>query len=304
MEHLMEETHVLLATLAQSAAAMVAIIGGFLVSRLVALSSEREGLRRQRVMATAHLTAVTTEYEAAHEFRLENSKADFEEWVLDDMIKGAFDEEVLLEDNVPRGSSEAEMRPVLNDLIARVNRAYVDVRSWLTDGDNDQVDLDDLIARGLLVPPDDREIYERVLYQIRTRELPSVRNFGTGILFPIMPPFSPVDPGGTSARRLDESIRDEQTLLSRRVGLQQEIARLGEELERIGRPAGVTSAIVILSIYALLGIAAPLAVMVAHPTEIAPWAEWLLLAAFLIGLASVLIYVYWYARTLNRSSIE
>jgi hypothetical protein len=33
-------------TLAESAAAIVAIVGGFLVSRLVALSSEREGLRR------------------------------------------------------------------------------------------------------------------------------------------------------------------------------------------------------------------------------------------------------------------
>lgn len=38
----------LLSTEAQSAAALVAIIGGFLVSRLVSLSSEREGLRRRR----------------------------------------------------------------------------------------------------------------------------------------------------------------------------------------------------------------------------------------------------------------
>jgi hypothetical protein len=41
----------LLATLAQSSAAVVAIVGGFLVSRLVQLSSEREGLRRQLVRA-------------------------------------------------------------------------------------------------------------------------------------------------------------------------------------------------------------------------------------------------------------
>jgi hypothetical protein len=39
----------LLGTLAQSAASVVATVGGFLVSRLVQLSSEREGLRRQLV---------------------------------------------------------------------------------------------------------------------------------------------------------------------------------------------------------------------------------------------------------------
>ena len=37
----------LLATMAQSAAALVAIVGGFLVSRVVTLSSERQGLEQR-----------------------------------------------------------------------------------------------------------------------------------------------------------------------------------------------------------------------------------------------------------------
>ena len=43
----MTEPSWLLATMAQSAAAVVAIVGGFLVSRVVALSSERQGLERR-----------------------------------------------------------------------------------------------------------------------------------------------------------------------------------------------------------------------------------------------------------------
>ena len=43
----MTEPSWLLATMAQSAAALVAIVGGFLVSRVLTLNSERQGLERR-----------------------------------------------------------------------------------------------------------------------------------------------------------------------------------------------------------------------------------------------------------------
>ena len=43
----MNDPEWLLATMAQSAAAIVAIVGGFLVSRVVSLASERQGLERR-----------------------------------------------------------------------------------------------------------------------------------------------------------------------------------------------------------------------------------------------------------------
>jgi len=300
----MEEAEVLLATLVQAAAAVVAIIGGFLVSRLVAISSEREGLRRQRATAKAHLNTVAADYEAAHADRFENSKDDFEGWVLDDVVGGQRDEDPLLRDNIPRGSSEDEMRPVLRDLISRVEGANAAIRAVLRQSDDNRVDLDDLIGRGLVVTAADRDIFESVMYRIRSAELPVPRISGIALATtPIMPPIS-IDPGGTSARRLDESIRDEQNLLSRRVGLEQEIDRLSSEIENIGRPVGVSSAIAILSIYSLLGIALPLIVMVTHPRGLPSWGEWLLLIGFLVGLASVLGYIYWYARNLNDPDAE
>jgi hypothetical protein len=63
----------LLATLAQSSAAIVAIVGGFLVSRLVALSSEREGLRRQLESTRDRLRQVEGLFEEAHAYRFDNS---------------------------------------------------------------------------------------------------------------------------------------------------------------------------------------------------------------------------------------
>ena len=77
----------LLGTLAQSSAAVIAIVGGFLVSRLVQLSSEREGLRRQLNRAQDELRHVATSYDEAHEYRLANSWQDLYGWVIDDLIK-------------------------------------------------------------------------------------------------------------------------------------------------------------------------------------------------------------------------
>lgn len=85
-----------------------------------------------------------------------------------------------------------------------------------------------------------------------------------------------------------------------RLGLEQEIERLTSEIKLIGRPVGVTSAIAILSAFSLLGIAAPLVVMVLHLPKLEPWLEWSMLGAFLVGLAAVLGYILWYARTLNN----
>lgn len=150
----------------------------------------------------------------------------------------------------------------------------------------------------MAIPRGDERVYERVMYRIRSEELPARTYGGFALGIPLMPPFS-VDPGGVSARRLDESIRDEQNLLSRKIGLEQEVERLNGEIDMVGRPVGVTSAIVILAIYSLLGIAAPLFVMVLHLATLEVWLEWSLLGAFLVGLAAVLGYILWYARSLN-----
>lgn len=103
----------------------------------------------------------------------------------------------------------------------------------------------------------------------------------------------------TDIRRLDESIREEQDFWSRKQTLEAMRDRLTGELDRIGRPVGVISAIVILSIYSLLGIVAPVVVMALGMDPLATGVVWLLVALFIAGLFAVLGYIYWYARTLN-----
>src|SRR3954467_8057743 len=110
----MTDADSLLATLSQSSAAMVAIIGGFLVSRLVALSSEREGIKRQLKAARERLSLYEAEYEPIHQERLEGSIERMEGWLLDRLTNdGQVTTDIPTSELVdaPRGSSVEEMLP-------------------------------------------------------------------------------------------------------------------------------------------------------------------------------------------------
>jgi hypothetical protein len=157
----------LLSTLTQASAVMVAIIGGFLVSRLVSLSSELEGIRRQRHAAKEGLQLLDADYAQAHELRLEASQKKFCDLVLDQLIEHPeVDLAALIEENVPRGSSVLEITPYAEELKDRVDAASRAIQQSLNDNDSSEVTLEDLVARGLKLPEQSEDIVENVLYDL------------------------------------------------------------------------------------------------------------------------------------------
>jgi len=303
----MSDPNWLLSTLAQSTAAIVAIIGGFLVSRLVQLSSEKEGLRRRLADAEGELQHVERLYEDAHAYRLENSQAAFFDDVLEDLVKADedLDLEELINNNIPRGSSRQEMSDYLDSLVDRINTAKAEFKKYMHQGDTVSIDLDDLRERGLTYPDSESEIYEQIGYMLQS-VMPKRRvNMGLGGLsLPqfeplVLPPITSPAVFSVDMRRLDESIREEQQLASRKTILETEVARLVAAIGQIGRPLGVTSAVWILGIYSVLGIVAPVVAMAFFPTAIDAWLTWTLVGMFTAGLALVIIYIYWYAKSLN-----
>lgn len=308
----MSDPNWLLSTLAQSTAAVVAIVGGFLVSRLVQLSSEKEGLRRRGANAQDELMQVTKLFEAAHEYRLANSREAFFGWVVDDLVKRDedFNTEALLEKNIPRGSSLDEMAEYLDEIIQRIDAAISNVSAYLSEDETRDVTIEDLEARGMKIPAEDRDIYDSIECNLLD-DLPE-KTYDAGphglIINPVpylrVPPINSPAITTTEMRRLDESIREEQKLQSRRSTLEAEIARLSAAVEQIGKPVGVTSAVWILGIYSALGMVAPIAVMAIFPTSLDPRFAWTLVGLFVVGLALVVGYMYWYARLLSQREKE
>ncbi|HUS25973.1 MAG TPA: hypothetical protein VMY99_01330 [Nevskiaceae bacterium] len=299
----------LLSTLSQSSAAMVAIIGGFLVSKLVAISSEREGLRRQLVSAKQKLKHIKPAYESAHNYRLDNSKSAFFDWVLDDLVQAGLDEvdyEALINSNTPRGSSLEEMLPEVVSLHERIKQAYGKISPRLKGAYSDSdLDLEDLKNQGLAVAEAEEPVYESVFYLLKSQlpETPPVSVMG--MVLPKLPSFSvgPITPAWNhevDARRLDESIREEQSLKEQLVAIESEIERLTFDLAKLGRPVGIIPAVWILALLSLVGIVLPVIVMAFDPPALSDVIKVILISSFIWGLTAVLGYIVWYLKKINN----
>ena len=301
----MDSAYTLLATLAQSSAAIVAIVGGFLVSRLVALSSEREGIRRQLRAAIDREALAKSEYEPIHHQRLENSKSQFYDAVLEKLIEAEGKEadlDALTEEHFGRGSSFEELRPYAEELNTIVTEVCKDVEAKIEPGDDRSLTLEDLQARGLNVDKGLTDLYEQVVMHYADK-LPRSYYLSSSLLsIPYMPPgwVHEVD-----ARRLDESIKAEHELRGQLMATENEIQRLKDELYRIGNPVGVVSAIWTLALLSLLGIVFPVVVMATEPRILSPFMKWLLVSSFIIGLIALLSYNVWYHSRLNgKDAVE
>lgn len=307
----MSDPNSLLSTLSQSSAAMVAIIGGFLVSKLVAISSEREALKRQLKTARQRLKHIQPAYDEAYRYRLENSKDTFSGWIQDELVGAGLNEvnyETLAAENIPRGSSVEEMLPFGIALHERVKKAYETISPLLKDAYSDSsLDLDDLKKRGLKVTEEDESIYEDVFYKLKSKlpEQPTTNFMGIltkapylnmGAVGAIRPAWS----HDIDARRLDESIREEQDLKEQLVATESEISRLTYDLAKLGKPDGVMPAVFILSSLSLLGIVFPVIVMAFSPTKLTAGLAAVLIGSFVVGLVSVLGYIVWYLKKINR----
>lgn len=299
----MSDPSILLATLTQASAVTVAIIGGFLVSRLVALSSEREGLRRQLVAAQDRLRQLKDDFESVHAERLGTSQDKFYDLALDKLIEDPNqDLAELIADNVPLGSSEEEIRPYAEELQRRVKTAMSNTAAKLHKNDTDDVTLEELETRGLQFAERDEEIYANVVHNMRARMAPAggwlraTQSIG-------LPRITPGWRHEIDARRFDETRRQESELLGELKATSSDVDRVSRELDLIARPVGVVSAIWVLALLSLLGIVFPVLVMAFEPTHLGWGVKTALIASFMVGLAAVLGYVLWYLRLLRTTKL-
>lgn len=307
----MENSYALLATFAQSAAAIVAIIGGFLVSRLVAISSERENIKRQLKEAKINSKLLAKEWKSVHEYRLENSISTFEGWLQEALLdewaelKDLTPEELAL-GRIPRGSSIEEMTPYAAALHDKVATAFSNIGDQLQDGDNKALSLEKLKKRGLKINKEDEDLYESVFDSVVGMLPDAYTELASGIRTQDLVAnlrvanIKPAWQHETEMRRLDESIQDELSLRSQLDATEQAVKRLRHDLLVFAQPVGVRAAIGILAVFSVLGIVAPLAVMTFVPTPINGYVIKGLFVSFVLGLTAVLGYIAWYFSKIKR----
>lgn len=124
----------LFSTAAQSAAALVAIIAGFIVSRLLALSADRNSLKSRVNEIDLEIGSKRRELEPIKRRILESDADDFIQEVFDQILssKGEMKlEDAMAEIGRPQALSEAELRPFWDETVEPTKEAFMKVREYL-----------------------------------------------------------------------------------------------------------------------------------------------------------------------------
>jgi hypothetical protein len=231
----------LLSSTVQSAAVLVAIVGGFLVSRLVTLSAERGAVIQRRRHRDEMRKIKQVEYDDVHARRLAVST----EWFVDHhrdavlQARGLIDIETLLEDFIPRGSSLQEMRPVAENLISSTKSAFTEINSKFPD-DVPPLTSRELRQGGVTIPERSEEIYEAVAKYIDDHTPRSPRAGGLfDFAFPTVRASLTTPTPPIVYQRQDALISKEADIHGEIRALEKETALLDEELSAFGKPEGV-----------------------------------------------------------------
>jgi hypothetical protein len=295
----------LLSSTAQSAAVLVAIVGGFLVSRLVTLSAERSAIIQRRHQLDRRRQIKQVEYDEVRTDRLAVSSKWFVDHHKDELLAACGDIEVeSLLDFVPVGSSYQEMRPVAEKVVNSMRTAFPAIESKFSGSETPPHTSRELQESGVAIPEGSEYIYEIVAEHIAdtadSQTTTPTGPWGLSIPTSLVPGFVPTPE--IVYQRQDARIDLERQLNSELRALNSELALIDEELSAFKKPEGIKGAIIALTYLALVGIALPTILMALRPVPDGSLSRTAVVTAFISGLGVLLGYLLFRMRSLRPPS--
>jgi len=288
----------LLSTTAQSAAALVGIVGGFLVSRVIAIASERQSLqRRSRELGDMIELQMQRESEIRQR-RLDAAVHKFLTVQARDIVGGrpVPGIEDLLEDYTPPGGELADLRRRAPEAIEAIKRAEGRLSALFGSG-YVPTSRRELAEAGVDMQDTDPWIYEIVAEELNRRR---PRDIATAIAASVGPHI-----GRSFADVQDDLQREEQRLAGETSALIGQQALLDLDATRMkGLPRGVLPGVVVLAFFGVVGIVLPLYDMSQRPVPAGVSTRQWVFTGFAAGFAALMIYLFWVAFVLPRDQRE
>lgn len=278
-------------TLAQATAALVAIVGGFLVSRLITLASTRSGLEQRVSSLQARLRELTDECRRVHQETVDHGfrvvvDEELRRWV---RLKGEFDIAEKLQDaELPMGFDLDELVPRSEALVATIRSAWVRIEESFGEWEEPPTDIHELEDRIGPIDPVERDIY-RFGATKRREEVQDAKGYGT--VLPTIPSLV----RSKYRDRLDASATRESELAHDRRTLESELRVAQADVWIAGQVTGVWPGLVVLALFAALGIVYPMIVMGQRPVPDDAVTRTSMVTAFVAGFLTFLVYVGTYA---------
>jgi hypothetical protein len=321
-----------LSSAAQSAAAIVGIIGAFLVSRLTILAGERSSIERRVSDIENETQLKRSRLEYVEHCILRWDIAEFLDDHLEEIVESRGEVQLkdllLLDRSTSR--TEGELQPEFEKAVGIVKRAFSDLDPKVRTATSDFPEgvFEFATATGVdLFQTEEEEVWYQAVYvklvRERKEEERKRRPWGLGI-DDIVSPFSPelaaarmqIDAAERTQRTQTRGdfVREKDSLETQLVALLVEKERVANLLKGVARPPGLWGAVFVLSYFAVTGVLIPIALMPAGADAFqasAKWKvvgvhlsgvhfRWLVLAGFTSGLVLVLGYFVWAVRRLIR----
>jgi hypothetical protein len=314
----------LLSAVAQSTAALVAIVGGLIVARLISLSAERTTLERQvQLLVWRQQEAEASAQQLRAEMVAEDASDSIEEWTEALMMsrpEGLTDEELLEVSNpgdwLPTDYTEhiAALRGSFDHGLAAL-LALVEAGRLEEVADADLPDdAEGLAAFGVEPPsePEGTRVWDKIVdmwhdYELERRRNERPRPFD--IFGVISRPLDidhlvnrdPVLRSADLARRA----QDERDYLARQAqaqALEYELEVLRTSLADATDPSRLWWGFLVLIAFSLLGIGLPMILMALGPVELSTQWRLTVIISFGVGLTLLFIYIALFVRALQPAS--
>lgn len=252
----------LLSTTSQSSAALVAIIGGFLLSRVLSISSERASLVRQRRSLSVEQSQHIEESEDIHSKIRSLATMDFLKNYTNDFAEAL--------GNIPKtdepisqlGLTAEVVEELSNDLAQQVRGFVAMIEDFCPTIDDIPLSAEELNAAPALRAVSNQNLFLKVakqVHKVRKAQLPPDPVFGNFAQFAVeLPRMDFIDHSNT--REIQKLIAKVDSLDSRIEASEVLIEHLTKQIRESQNLEGFTPALILLSIFGIVGIAGPMAV--------------------------------------------
>ncbi|BDG30462.1 hypothetical protein [Parageobacillus thermoglucosidasius] len=295
------DLNILISTIIAATSALVAIIGGFLVSRVLSLSSERVGIERKLREIENDISAKKDMLERVNTALLEEDVNDF----IKDNCKKILLEDKTLEQIIDEDEYTSltvdQLKPYINEFNSIKKEVFTIINEF--EGKTIPSDFNDLIqGRSELKKPERKEwyelIYETIYDLLPEEEEESSHHFGINIndlipriSFPTKNFVSPVTTQAMMQRRRDmenERNRLEDDIRILELQKQEQEKILGD----YGKPKGLWGGLLVLIYSCIVGIAYP-STLLPYPSNVYndTLTKWFLLGLFFSQLIALFIYL-------------
>lgn len=296
---------VLLTSIVQAGAALVAIVAGLLGSRYVAMHGERQAAQRRLADVQRRLAAATARRDAADDALVDRAVRHLldHDYVYETITQSGATSPPLLDDVLEGLDSDGEGLPRealqahLELLTEEIRRAFDEIEPAM--GRLGHRHAWAAFRRAAQLQPKHHDSWEWVYRQMaRERRMRVSVLGGMPDLSGVITPIPVTVPGSSTRERLRSAVEEaERDVLF----LQAEEHAAREHLADSGQPEGFGLALSVLTYLAATSIAIPSGFLVFAQVALPAWGRVAFVAAFLSGVALLLWYLVVYAQYLDGS---